>query len=447
MVNVANDKQVKGDKAVTMLDDLRKAFEVFDSQSKMLKVSYDTLSGELDVTNRKLISKNMELSGKVLELQEMSSRMQCIIESLTDSVLVVNTHLNVERHNIVAERLFGRSSAEISGKPYREIANGLGDEEMLSNVINDGDSFVDVERVGADTIVLASVSPILSPDGSIIGAVEVLRDVTHMRALESKFECHKRMIALGQMAASVAHEIRNPLGTIEGFARLLKRDLEDQPQHRRLASKIVEGAQNLNYVITNLLNYARPMMIQCEVFQPGRLLTESSDVLQTRASELGVALQITDNCPDVDVHGDSRQLRQVLINLALNAIEACERGGHVEVSLLKRDKTWLLRVKDDGCGISESDIGSIFDPFFTKKAGGTGLGLALCHKIVSAHGGEIIVASKPAQGSVFDVVLPLPPAGARHGKNRAGEAAVAENKAVPERRKNDDKHRISACGR
>ena len=412
MVTVANDKEIKAESSASMLNDLKKAYKVFDAQSNMLKASYESLRGELDVTNRKLISKNIELSGKVLELQEMSNRMQCIIESLTDSVLVVDTSLNVERNNVVMERLFGRCSAEIVGKPYREITNGLGDVHMLARVINNGESFVDVERVSADTIVLASVSPIYSPDGSIIGAVEVLRDVTHMRALEAKLECHKRMIALGQMAASVAHEIRNPLGTIEGFARLLRRDLEGQPQHMKLAAKIVEGAQNLNYVITTLLNYARPMMLQCEVFRPGRLLSESSDVLQARADELGVILSMADQCADTEVHGDPRQLRQVLINIGLNAIEACVKGGHVEISLLKSDKTWRMRVKDDGCGISEADVGNIFDPFFTKKAGGTGLGLALCNKIVSVHGGEIAVSTKQEKGVVFDVILPVPPAGA-----------------------------------
>lgn len=386
---------------------IRSAFEVFDSQSLLLKRAYDRLRQDLAATNRKLSEKNRALSEKVWELEEMSGRLQCIIESLTDSVIVVNTGLMVERCNRAAETLLGVSRSEMIGRSYQSIINGLGDAEKLRNVFGKGTAFLDDERASLlpdkEVYVLASAAPIYSPDGDILGAVEVLRDITKVKSLEAKVELHKRMSALGQMAASVAHEIRNPLGTIEGFARLLKRDLADMPDHLRLASKIVEGAQNLNYVITNLLEYTRPAFVQSGECDASIIVYEAAETVAVKAAERRVKVD-TQTLP-VKFSGDARQIKQVIVNLALNAVEACEPGGAVIIKAFTRGRKCVISVEDNGSGISEEDMGRIFDPFFTKKSGGTGLGLALCHKIVTAHGGEMTVSSRQGEGSCFEVTL------------------------------------------
>lgn len=390
-----------------VIGQIRDAFQVFDSQSLLLKRAYDRLREDLADTNRKLSEKNKALSRKVWELEEMSGRLQCVIESLTDSVLVVDTDLKVERCNRAAESLLGVGRSEILGRGYGEITNGLGDIQKLIEVLESGRAVLDDERksrlMDADVYVVASIAPIYSPDGDILGAVEVLRNITAEKELEARVELHKRMSALGQMAASVAHEIRNPLGTIEGFARLLKRDLADMPDHLRLASRIVEGAQNLNYVITNLLEYTRPAFIENAPVDCRSLLRDTEDLLRDKALKKGVVLAVESE--SVRLSGDARQLRQVLVNLGLNAIEACQSGGRVVIKAYPKGSACVFSVQDSGCGIGDKDLGQVFDPFFTKKAGGTGLGLALCHKIVAAHSGEITVSSKPDEGSRFEVVI------------------------------------------
>lgn len=390
---------------------MQEAFALFEERGKALQTSFEALQKDLAAANTELNEKNRALSHKVVELEQLSSRLNHVLESLTDGVFVVGADMTVEHCNPAAERLLGRPRSEIEGRPYDPEFNDLFDIEAIRAAVNDGVISRDQERScragnGKWLDVIATVAPIRSSDGSIIGAVEVLRDVTEIRALEARIRHQERMVALGEMASSVAHEIRNPLGTIEGFARLLRRDLDDQPQHRRLADKIVEGAQNLNYVITNLLTYVRPMSLECEQFDAGVFLEGISEGLQVKAAEHEVKVEVAGPDASGGVRGDARQLRQVLLNLGINAIEACEKGGRVVISFTKTGKESKFIVEDNGSGIDLEEVSRVFDPFFTTKQGGTGLGLSLCHKIVSAHNGRIDVESKTGGGTRFVVVLP-----------------------------------------
>jgi len=393
------------------LSRIREAFQVFEAQSSLLQVSYNRLEEKLARSNQQLNAKNAALSAKIAEVERMTGRLESVLESMADSVLVVNRDLSVDRCNQAAEVLLHRDRADILGRQYRELTNGLGNEDALRAAVMRGESSLEQLRRhntthDSPTVVLASVAPMRCKDGTIFGAVEILRDVTELHRLQERINCQQRMAALGEMAACVAHEIRNPLGTIEGFARLLKRDLETQPEHARLASKIVEGAQNLNYVITNLLTYARPMTLQIEAFPVLRLAEEVREALRDRAGRAGVTVTIASPPPTAMAKADIRQLRQVLVNLGLNAIEACKPGGRVQLDIVRDHRHTVFTFTDTGCGIAEADLPRIFDPFFTRKQGGTGLGLSLSHKIVEAHGGDIRAENSPGRGATFTVTMP-----------------------------------------
>ncbi len=397
-----------------LLAGIKKAFELFDEQSGLLQRSFESLKKDLAKANEQLNEKNIALSEKVDELHQMTGRLQCILESIGDGVLVVDPNLCVERTNPAFLNLLEKKKKEVERRAYSDVMEELGNPKAIQDAIRKGSVVLDQERVRKTgehaIVVLASVAPVRSTDGEIIGAVEVLRDITPLRLLQEKMQHQQRIAALGEMAASVAHEIRNPLGTIEGFARLLKSDLDKDglEHHSRMATKIIAGVTNLNYVITNLLTYARPLSLQNDTFDVSLLLSSVEDLLNSLAAQNHVTLELTHTGKLHTATGDIRQLRQVLVNLGRNAIEACagRENGRVTIRSDIKKRSAVFTVTDTGCGIPKKDINHIFDPFFTRKDAGTGLGLSLCHKIVTAHGGEIAAESQVGAGATFTVTIP-----------------------------------------
>gem|GEM_PF-2063617 len=411
----ANDRaanRLGADNPSGVFERIRTAFELFDNQSTVLQMSFDNLRKNLAKANRELNIKNTILGEKVHELHQMSSWLTCVLASIGDGVIVVNRDLVIEHCNAAARDIIGLNEKDPVGLHYHAVMNGLGNQGALLAAIMEGHVRIHEnrqrKRENAGLLhVLASVSPVQMSDGRITGAVEVLQDVTGLRMLEERMQHQKRMVALGEMAAGVAHEIRNPLGTIEGFARLLRQDLnrDGLAAHSQLASKIIEGAQNLNYVITSLMTYVRPMALQCESFEIATLLRSTEELLQGLARQHDTTLVVTHGAGVVH-RADIRQIRQVLVNLGRNAIEACKPGkGRVEMFATTDRNRVVFTVTDNGCGISAEDMPKVFDPFFTLKDGGTGLGLALSHRIVTAHGGEITLRSEPGRGTTARVAL------------------------------------------
>jgi PAS domain S-box-containing protein len=391
---------------------IQQAFALFDQQSRQLQTAYQSLKQDLARSNETLQVRNRELTSKIQELRQVSSRLESVLESMTDGLLVVGLDHLIERCNSSATDMLGKPRPTIEQQHFARIVEIGEAATALERVLNGGNPVLDRawtmrHESGESRSLLVSLAPVSAPDGHVLGALCNLRDVTELRRLEKRLHSRERLAALGEMAASVAHEIRNPLGTIEGFARLLRRDLADMPDHLRLAERIVEGAQNLNYVISNLLTYARPMRLHMTDVSFTHLFEVCGETLKDRASRAQVELGLKMPPPELTARGDERQIGQVLLNLGINAIEACNaENGHVHIEAISSRQAVLLQVVDNGCGMDKEQIARVFDPFFTSKEGGTGLGLSLTKKIVDAHGGDIAIDSEPGTGSTFTVTLP-----------------------------------------
>ena len=240
----------------------------------------------------------------------------------------------------------------------------------------------------------------------------------HQSAIDP--ERTKRLIAMGEMAASLAHEIRNPLGSMELFCSLLKKDLGTQPELLYLAEQIHKGIRTLDRVIANSLQFVRNSAPQRKRVESAKALVQElvEDVLP-RADSLGITVQI-DAPSDGEVNVDSFQMRQALLNIVTNAVEAVDErrkvdgqaaaGPDVQVTTaVEPNGDWKVSVADHGSGIRPEDESRIFDPFFTKKERGTGLGLSIVYSVVVAHGGSVDVETG-SNGTKFVVAVPAQPA-------------------------------------
>jgi signal transduction histidine kinase len=224
----------------------------------------------------------------------------------------------------------------------------------------------------------------------------------------------ERLAALGEMAAGLAHEIRNPLGGIRVFASLLEKDLADRPDACRMVRKIDAGVGRLETIVTDILEFGRPANPQPAPVSVKRLMSETMELVGARRGEHDVEILIDQDDSDLVLQTDSGLLQRAMLNLALNAVEAIAGQkdrtlpGRVMMRSQRADATQArLQVIDNGPGIARSDLDRIFNPFFTRKDKGTGLGLAIVHQIVESLGGQIGAGNRREGGAIFTITLPL----------------------------------------
>jgi len=269
----------------------------------------------------------------------------------------------------------------------------------------------DIEcKVNQNTSLPLQVSAALleEDNGSFLGYVFMFRDLTEVRKLKQELERSRRLASLGDLAAGVAHEIRNPLSSIKGFATYFKEWFNDRPAERETATTMIQEVERLDRVIGQLLEFARPSSLKISPVDLRELVNHSLRLIETDANIKGIRVQshIAADLPPILMDGD--RISQVLLNLYLNAIQAMKKGGVLEIDVTRNEdaRETSIAVSDTGPGMTADDQERIFDPYFTTKSNGTGLGLAIVHKIMEAHGGDVVVKSIPGQGTTVVLVLP-----------------------------------------
>lgn len=253
--------------------------------------------------------------------------------------------------------------------------------------------------------------------GEVAGYLFALRDMGEIRSLERKLRQHERLSALGKLAAGLAHEIRNPLSSVRGYATYLTERLKDDPLGHATGQLLIEETARLDRVLSDLLGLARPRDLAPAPVHLGGLLSRVVAVAAPDAAEKGVRLsaRLPEDGDDVG-SVDADRLMQAVLNLVINAIQATDAGGEVEVALEAVPKAaaagagtapgWRIRVRDTGCGMAQETAAQIFTPYFTTRATGTGLGLAIARQIVEQHGGAISVSTLPGHGTTMTIELP-----------------------------------------
>ncbi len=353
-----------------------------------------------------------KLEERAIQLINVRDYTSSILRSITSGVLTVSPDASVATANAAAERMLGISEYEMVPKPisslFTEDGGLTGDvTKVLSGRAPLQTRETTLKTVKGTTIhVQASTSRMRAVGGTVLGAVVTLEDVSDIKALTDQLIRADRLAAMGELTAGVAHEVRNPLGVIRASVQLLE-DAQCDPQRIRSAAEVIkQEIDRLDKVIKALLDFGRPSkptlvhidvaeVLEDVVLFTGRFASQSNVYIETHFGE------------DVPkVVGDPDQLKQVFLNLVTNAVQAMgEEGGVIDVSTSIDGDYVETVVSDNGPGIAPGDLSKVFDPFFTKRAEGTGLGLTIVHRIIDEHDGHIEVVSS-SQGTTFRVKLP-----------------------------------------
>ncbi len=365
--------------------------------------------------------------------RRLASEMDDILSGLGSGLLVVDGEGRVVRLNPAAGDLLGVPHADAPGRLLAEVgAEGLGPFRRIVQGVVDGGPPVHRNEVtirtadGRELPLGVTVTPLPGEDRRAPGAVAVFRDLTEVHRLRRRMREADRMATIGELSAGIAHEIRNPLGSIRGCAELLASESSVTGQERELLELILRESERVNRLMDDFLSFARVRAPRHEPIALRDLGEELSAALAMHPQVAdGVEMTVTVEPADLVVPADRDQLRQVLWNLLLNAAQAVGESGHVRLQARPDDdgRGCRIEVVDDGPGVPPEHRERIFDPFVTSKPAGTGLGLSVARRIARAHDGDLVCLEAPGGGTLMRLVLPLEPS--RETAPLPGEEAVA----------------------
>ena len=336
-----------------------------------------------------------------------------VIASMANGLLSIDTESRIASYNQPALDLLDLAESEAKGKDLSSVIDltASGIRRTITDAVAVLDQEIQHPKKTGEMIPLAlSATPIRDEAGVCQGAVIVLRDLSEIKKLQGKVRRAEKLAAIGELAAGIAHEIRNPLSSIRGFAQFLGHALKDKPQEQLYAATMVAEVDRINRVVTDLLTFARPMEAVLAPTDITELIEHTVRLVKAEADSHDVRIET--QVADVSMLAlDSNQMTQALLNLLLNALQAVDQGGRIEIGAAFNAEEACLHiwVADNGSGIAADQKEKIFEPFFTTREKGTGLGLAIVHKIVENHQGEIKIESPPAgslEGCRFTMVIP-----------------------------------------
>ncbi|MEI6824969.1 MAG: ATP-binding protein [Desulfuromonadales bacterium] len=347
-----------------------------------------------------------------------------VIDSVGDGVIVVGSNGVITLCNPAAEEITGVSQRQAQGAEFESLFSlETTLVEMLAKTMRTGITISDHENVvvrstGRVTPVAVTCYPLVEGNGENIGAILTLKDITYIRELEAAVRQADRLSTLGTLAAGLAHEVKNPLGGIKGAAQLLEREFEPQSEMLEYTKVMIRETERIDHIIRELLELASPRALRLAPVNLHRILGDIL-LLQKQAAagrEIAFIPHFDPSIPDI--MADEEMLTRLFLNLICNALDAMGDDGRLTVSSRvlsdyrmtqnqRNSRMVAIEVRDDGPGIPAEDLENIWTPFFSTKSGGTGLGLTICHKIVSEHRGMIKAESNPGHGTKFTVLLPL----------------------------------------
>lgn len=335
-----------------------------------------------------------------------------VVQNVPIGLLAMDHQGKIAAFNKGAEIILQLSAPEVIGQAAQKCLPTELLEEINNSRTRDEVSEKEIECTTADGKIVPleiGASSIKDENDVFLGNVLLLKDLSEVRALRREVARSQRLASVGRLAAGVAHEIRNPLSSIKGFATYFKERYPDQPQDQQTAAIMIQEVDRLNRVVGQLLEFSRPIATKPQKISLSALLADSLTLIKDRAAEKNISVRVQNNARVDEARIDPDRINQILLNLYLNAIDAMEDGGKltVELSADGQSDQIGITIADTGRGISPEHLSKVFDPYFTTKSSGTGLGLAMAYNITEAMGGSIKVKSDPGKGTVFSIMIPF----------------------------------------
>lgn len=386
-----------------------------------LSLSFKELKERFGLISAELKDRNTEVQKKIAQLDTLSHYLHNILSTVSQGIVFVRFNGIITTFNPAAEKILEKEGLDVLftsfWKHFDDEFFGFSMRKALEEKKAPQNLFVTInteENVRELEIQLhflfQEAGHFESSDPENIEVIEglivTIRDYTETNRLRRIANRNDRMKELGEMAALVAHEIRNPLGGIKGFAALLERDLKDQPHLAKIAHHVVDGANHLNRLVTEVLNYTRAVEMHYETVDVTTLLKDILQHFQAEHAESKIEFTIAEPSTPLTIAADRYMIRAAIHNVVANAFEAMPAGGSLTLSASEEKGTAVITIVDTGVGIPAENMEKIFSPFFTTKTSGNGFGLTEAHKIVQAHEGTIEVESKIGAGSRFTIRLP-----------------------------------------
>ena len=350
------------------------------------------------------------------ELMDSTEYAASILGSMSSGVIVVDTAGIVTRLNDAAVKILEMQDAAIIGHPIRDFKTLNELSRLLAQTLNAGVPSNRNERVirlsGREIVIEISTAPLKNHNGEIVGVIANFQNISKIKKMAEEAKQNRYMVSLGEMAASIAHEIRNPLNSIRGFAQLLN-DRTDKPESREFCCIILEEVDRMDRIVQDLLDFSRNRDLTLMPTDVGAVVQDVGREFQTMMESAKVVMTVNSSDAPPLALGNADKLHQVFANIIRNAIQAMPDGGTLTVDIGREPAEGMnlihIRFADTGSGMTPDVLSRIFNPFYTTKDVGTGLGLSICQKIIEKHGGRITASSEPGQGSAFDIFLPQAP--------------------------------------
>lgn len=382
-------------------DLLLEAFDLFTKASSSLESAYRQLQQRAENLSVELAETNQKLKENLQEKERVKDYLNNILESLPCGVLV----LDLKGEPTICNRL----AAELLqlNPDYPTLGSHPLADFIRKSLRNYETNLRDVELSMDNRFFAVSSSRVQSKTGESV--TFIIKDITDLKKLEEQTKRGERLSAMGEMAVELAHEIRNPLASIELFASLLRKEIEGD-KAERWADHIQVGVRLLNNIVSNMLHFTRDLSPSFHPVDLHAVIDETLGFSEPVVRQRRIQILRDYSAHPATVRGDEGLLKQVFLNLIFNAMQAMPDNGSLQVSTRGRESgasMLEIKVKDDGVGIAAENLDKIFDPYFTTNKSGTGLGLAVVHRIIEKHSGIISVESRVNFGTTFTIALPL----------------------------------------